>query len=55
MDELKKNKLAVLPIENLSMIREMNILYHKSFSHADILQDIVKIYNETVRFYKDRK
>ncbi len=52
MDELKKGKMTVLPIENLSMIREMNILYHKSFRHEDILQDIVKIYNESVRFYK---
>jgi hypothetical protein len=34
------------------MIREMNILYHKSFRHPDILQDIVRIYNESVRFYK---
>jgi DNA-binding transcriptional LysR family regulator len=52
MDELKKGKMTVLPIENLSMIREMNILYHKSFRHPDILQDIVRIYNESVRFYK---
>ena len=53
MDELKKGKMTVLPIENLSMIREMNILYHKSFRHADILQDIVKLYNDSVRFYKN--
>ena len=43
MDELKKGKMTVLPIENLSMIREMNILYHKSFRHADILQDIAPL------------
>ena len=49
MDELKKGKMTVLPIENLSMIREMNILYHHSFRHADILQDIVKIYSEAAR------
>lgn len=53
MDELKKGKIAVLPIENLSMIREMNILYHHTFKHVDILQDIVKIYNDFVRFYKN--
>ena len=39
----------VLPIENLSMIREVNILYHHSFKHAEILQDIVRIYNETAK------
>ena len=47
MDELKKGKITVLPIENLSMIREVNILYHHTFKHAEILQDIVRIYNET--------
>ena len=49
MDELKKGKITVLPIENLSMIREVNILYHHSFKHAEILQDIVRIYNETAK------
>ena len=49
MDELKKGKITVLPIENLSMIREVNILYHNTFRHAEILQDIVKIYNETAK------
>ncbi len=52
MDELKKGKMTVLPIENLSMIREMNILYHRSFNHPEILQDIVKIYSDSVRIYK---
>lgn len=49
MDELKKGKITCLPIENLSMIREVNILYHHSFKHAEILQDIVKIYNESAK------
>ena len=51
MDELRKGKMTALPIENLSMIREMNILYHQSFNHPEILQDIVKIYSDFVRFY----
>jgi DNA-binding transcriptional LysR family regulator len=49
MDELKKGKMTVLPIENLSMIRELNILYHHSFRHSEILQDIVKIYSEAAK------
>ncbi|MBQ6373455.1 MAG: LysR family transcriptional regulator [Clostridia bacterium] len=49
LDEIKKGKMTVLPIENLSMIREMNILYHHSFRYPEILQDIVKIYNEAAR------
>lgn len=46
MNELKKGKLTVLPIENLSMVRETNIVYNKDFSHIDILKDITKIYHD---------
>ncbi len=51
LDELKKGKITVLPIENLSMIREINILYHRDFKHTDILQNLLKEYNKTVKFY----
>ncbi len=51
LDELKKGKITVLQIENLSMIREINILYHRDFKHVDILQSILKEYNETVKLY----
>lgn len=44
MDEVKKGKMTILPIENLSMVREMNIVYHKDFSHVDVLQGIVGMY-----------
>jgi len=40
-----------LPIENLSMIREINILYHNDFEHVDILQSIIKEYNNVSKFY----
>jgi DNA-binding transcriptional LysR family regulator len=52
LDELKKGKITVLPIENLSMIREINILYHKDFKHEDILHSIMKEYNKAVKFYE---
>ena len=48
----KKKKIAVLPVENLSMIRETNLAYHKDFAQMDILQDIVKAYRETLRLYQ---
>lgn len=51
MDELRKGKIAALPIENLSMIRETNIIYHKTFSHTDVLQHITKIYQDTAKKY----
>ena len=49
MDELGKGKLAALPIENLSMVRETRIVYNRDFSHFDILQEITKTYQETAK------
>ncbi len=51
MDEVKKGKITVLPIENLSMTREINILYPNDFKHMDILQNIVAEYNKAVKLY----
>ena len=39
-------KLISLPIENLNMIRETNLVYHKNFQYNDILNNIIKLYNE---------
>lgn len=47
--ELRKGKLTGLPIENLSMTREINMIYHKDFEHTDILQELTKIYYEYSR------
>ena len=47
MDELRKKKIAVLPIENLSMIRQTNIVYQKDFGHMEILHGIVELYKHT--------
>ena len=43
--DVSRDHFKVIPIENLSMIRELNIIYHKDFSHVEILDDIVQIYN----------
>lgn len=51
MDEVRKGKLIVLPVENLSMVREINMVYHKDFAHVDILQDIARMYYEIARMY----
>lgn len=51
MEEARKGKLAVLPIENLSMVRDTNLIYHKSFPHIEILQQIVRVYRDTARKY----
>lgn len=47
--ELRKGKMAGLPIENLSMTREINIVYHRDFAHADMLQEITKLYYQYSR------
>ncbi|MCQ2353995.1 MAG: LysR family transcriptional regulator [Clostridia bacterium] len=52
LDELKKKKIAVLPVENLSMMREINIASPADFTQFDVLNGIVKSYNETVKIYK---
>ena len=51
IDELKKGKITVLPIENLSMIREINILYHNDFSHREMLEELMQLYRATARLY----
>ena len=51
LDELRKGKITVLPVENLSMMREINIAYYGDFTQFDVLHGIMKKYNETVRIY----
>lgn len=51
LDELKKGKIAVLPVENLSMMREINVAYNHDFTQFDMLHDIVRFYNETRKLY----
>lgn len=52
LNELRKGKLTALPIENLSMIRETNILYHRDFDHMEVLDSIMRIYRETAQKYR---
>lgn len=52
MEELRKGKLAVLPIENLSMVRDTNLLYHRSFPHGEILQQIARVYQDMAKKYQ---
>ena len=51
LDELKKGKLTVLPVENLSMMREINFAYNSDFTRFDMLRDIMRFYNETRKIY----
>ncbi len=51
ISDAKKGKISVVPIENLSMMREMNIAYGKDFTHTELLRDIVRIYRSTMAKY----
>lgn len=41
---VERGELVMVPIENLNMMREINMVYHKNFRHPEILEDIRKIY-----------
>lgn len=47
MDELRKGKLTALPIENLSMVRQMSLVYRRDFPQMELLQEILKLYHTT--------
>ncbi|MGN1398953.1 MAG: LysR substrate-binding domain-containing protein [Erysipelotrichaceae bacterium] len=42
--DVNKGKIKTLPIENLSMMRQMNIAYNKDFANTEVLNDIVSLY-----------
>ena len=44
--DVMKGNLSVIPVENLSMPREINLVYHKDFEHKEILNEIYRIYQE---------
>ncbi len=48
LDELRKGKIAVLPVENLSMVRETRIVYNRDFAHTDMLNEIIRTYGSTI-------
>ena len=46
-EEASRGRLVVVPIENMNMPREINIVYHRDFSHTEVLAEILRIYRET--------
>ena len=49
MDEISKRKIVALPIENLPMMMETNLVYASDFDHPGLLKEIMRCYNETQR------
>jgi DNA-binding transcriptional LysR family regulator len=48
-NDVQKNRFTVVSIENLSMIRDVNLIYHKDFESYDIINQIVNLYQEMIR------
>ena len=46
-DELSKRKIVALPIENLPMMMETNLVYLSDFGHQELLSEIVQCYHAT--------
>lgn len=44
LKDIKKRSLVALPIENLSMIRETTLVYHKTFTHTETVEKIARAY-----------
>lgn len=45
--EIRKGKFKAIPIENLSITREINLVYHQDFEHADLLNGLTGLYRQT--------
>ncbi len=49
LDEVRKEKMTILPVENMSMARETNIVYQNDFGHMEILNEILELYRRNGR------
>ncbi|MCI9405910.1 MAG: LysR family transcriptional regulator [Oscillospiraceae bacterium] len=45
IQDARKGRLAIVPIENVSLIREIRMVYHRDFAHPEILEDLKRIYD----------
>lgn len=44
LEDARAGRLAVVPVENSSMIREINIVSHRDFAHPEVLDEIRRLY-----------
>ena len=45
-EELASGRLAIIPIENSSMVRQIDMVYQKDFLHPELIQNIRGIYEQ---------
>ena len=46
-EEAQSGRLVLVPIENMNMPREINMVYQNDFSHTEVLDEILRIYHAT--------
>ncbi len=46
LEELKAGKIKALNIENLTFVRELNVIYHQNFDHPEFINDLITIYQK---------
>ncbi len=46
LEEERSGRLAIIPIDNSGLIREISMVTHKDFAHAEILEDFKRIYTD---------
>ena len=52
LEEAKDKRLRIIPVKELSMNREINIVCNKDFEHQEILDLIKRIYKTTIKDYQ---
>lgn len=44
LEDERAGRIAVVPVENSAMIREINIVSHRDFNHPEVLEEIRRMY-----------
>ncbi len=47
LEELRRKKLVMVPIENVVMTRDIRLIYQKDFAHGEVLEELRQIYEMT--------
>ena len=45
-EELASGRLSIIPIENSTMVRQIDMVYQKDFIHPELIENIRRIYEE---------
>ena len=45
LEDIKKGYFKMINVENLSMVREINLIYHQDFEHLDFINELIELYH----------